>query len=139
MISTQLQLSLGTVGVRETDLLDALQASRQALTNVANSRIGYLVDRCQFVLDLELLQLDDDGYWPPINDLNHQFEADLIYPVGAGPTYGYLPPWLKLSEETRDQLRYPAPGAGIRTIEPADFGIIGHPSRAADAGVMMAN
>jgi outer membrane protein TolC len=95
--SIRLQLALGIAGVRGTDLLDALQSSRQALTAVANARIGYIVDRAQFVFDLELLQLDEQGFWPEINDLDFQPLPDLIYPHAAGPTYGEISNWVRPS------------------------------------------
>ena len=58
VISTRLQLALGIEGVRYTDLLLALQSSRESLRSVAFARIGYLVQRAQFVLDLELMQFN---------------------------------------------------------------------------------
>ena len=87
-ISVRLQLTLGIQEVRETDLLDALQASREALSAVADARIGYLVQRARFVLDLELMQLDTEDYWPSINDPLYQPVANSFYPRSAGPTYG---------------------------------------------------
>ena len=93
--SIRLQLALGTPNVRGTDLLDALQGSREALTLVANLRIDDLVNRAQFVLDMELMQLDDNGFWPQINDPDYQPQPNLMYPPSAGPTYGEIPRYVK--------------------------------------------
>ena len=115
-ISVRLQLSLGVPDVRETDLLDALQASRLALSAVADARIGYLVDRARFVLDLELLQVDDNGFWPPINDPQYQPIANTVYPASAGPTYGRLSPWVKPSKLLLHLYQHPLPGEEITFI-----------------------
>jgi hypothetical protein len=108
--SIRLQLALGISGVRGTDLLDALQSSRQALTSVANARIGYLVDRAQFAFDLELLQLDEEGFWPSIADFDYQPAADLVYPGRAGPTYGEISPCVKPSRLMYHIYCHPRPG-----------------------------
>jgi hypothetical protein len=108
--SVRLQLALGVPGVRGTDLLDALQSSRQALIAVANARIGYIVDRAVFVLDLELMRLDGAGFWPAVSDLWYQPSPDLIYPEGAGPTYGDIPSFVAVSDDIRRLLDHPPPG-----------------------------
>ncbi|MDG2383837.1 MAG: hypothetical protein P8N76_19345 [Pirellulaceae bacterium] len=110
VISVQLQLSLGIEGVRGTDLLLALQTSRESLQSVANDRLKYLVDRAQFVLNLELMQLDSNGFWPEINDPNYQPEPRTIYPRNAGPTYGGITPWVKPSKLIYQIYRHPLPG-----------------------------
>ncbi len=112
VISVRLQLALGIQGVRGTDLLLAQEASRQALISVANARIGYLVDRAQLALDLELLKLDEEGLWPQIDDPSYQLEPDLAYPQGAGPTYGTIPEFLWVSSDIRRLLDLPLPGWG---------------------------
>ncbi len=110
VISIRLQLALGVQGVRGTDLLDALQGSREALTSVANSRIGYLVDRTRFVLDLELIQLDETGFWPPVDDPDYRPRPNPVYPSGAGPTYGRLPSRVKPSRLLQRIYGHPLPG-----------------------------
>ncbi|MCA9166101.1 MAG: hypothetical protein KDB23_00465, partial [Planctomycetales bacterium] len=119
VISIRLQLALGTPNVRGTDLLDALQGSRQALTSVANSRIGYLVDRARFVLDLELMQLDESGFWPQINNPDYQPTADFIYPINAGPTYGTISPCVKPTRLLQHIYCHPLPGEAIELREQA--------------------
>jgi hypothetical protein len=115
-VSVQLQLELGSERVRETDLLDALQASREALSSVANSRIGYLVERARFILDMELMQLDPSGYWPSINDPLYQPIANTVYPANAGPTYGRLSAWVKPSKLMYHLYHHPLPGQQITLI-----------------------
>ena len=117
VISTQLQLELGVPEVRETDLLDALQRSRLALREVANSRISYLVRRAEFVLDLELMQLDERAFWPQINDPNYQPEPNGAYPWNAGSAYGTFPSYLKVSHEYRRMLNQPPPGASASDMQ----------------------
>ncbi|MCP4195196.1 MAG: hypothetical protein GY768_31735 [Planctomycetaceae bacterium] len=110
VISVQLQLSLGIEGVRGTDLLLALQTSRESLQSVANDRLKYLVDRAQFVLNLELMQLDSNGFWPEINNPNYQPQPRTVYPRNAGPTYGQITPWVKPSKLIYQIYRHPLPG-----------------------------
>jgi hypothetical protein len=117
VISIRLQLALGTPDVRGRDLIDALQASREALTSVADSRIGYLVDRARFVLDLELMQLNEDGFWPQINDPSYQPNPDFLYPPTAGPTYGVLSPCVKPSKLMYHIYGHPVPGQVIERVQ----------------------
>lgn len=104
VISIRLQLALGIQGVRGTDLLDALQDSRNALISVANARIGYIVDRAELAHDLEQLQLGEDGFWPHIVDATYQPIPDLEHPENAGEIYGSIPGYLLVSSELREQL-----------------------------------
>jgi hypothetical protein len=117
VLSVRLQLALGAAGVRGTDLLDALQSSREALIAVANARIGYTVDRARFALDLELLEVDETGFWPAIRDPEYQPQPDRIYPEAAGPTYGDIPSWLWVSAEIRSLVDVPLPGHGSEAAE----------------------
>ena len=113
VISVKLQLALGIEGVRGFDLVVAQEASREALIAVANARIGYLVDRAELALDLELLKLDEEGLWGEINDPRYQPEPDLVYPEGAGPTYGTIPSFLWVSSDIKRLLDQPLPGMGV--------------------------
>lgn len=109
--SIRLQLALGVQGVRGTDLLDALQDSREALIDVANFRIRYIVADAQFAVDLESMELDEFGFWPHINDPDFQHVRNLIYPESAGPTYGDIPPFLKVSKQLKRLVDSPLPGS----------------------------
>ncbi len=110
VISIRLQLALGVQGVRGRDLLDALQDSREALIAVANSRIGFIIDRGDFALDLEVMQLDEEGMWPQISEIKYVPEGRIKYPAAAGPAYGEIPSFLKVSEELRRMEKYGKPG-----------------------------
>ncbi len=116
VISVKLQLALGVEGVRGTDLLDAQESSRRALTSVANQRIGYIVDRAQLVLDLEGMSLDNTGMWPSINDSAFTPAANTEYPENAGPTYGDLPKGIWISDDIQRIVDQPVPG----TRQPGD-------------------
>ncbi len=120
VISIRLQLALGTPDVRGRDLLDALQDSRVALRGVAGLRIGYLVDRARFVLDLELMQVDENGFWPQISDPGYQPAPNLTFPRNAGPTYGELSPRVLPSRLMYHLYRHPLPGERIEQIEQID-------------------
>lgn len=114
--SIRLSLSLGIPNVRIPDLLDALDDSRNALISVANSRIGYIVQRSRFALDLEQMQLDDVGFWPEIYNKDYQPRPQLDYPAGAGMTYGEFPEFLRVSDSIRRMHGHSLPG---RTFLPA--------------------
>ncbi len=111
--SIRLQLALGVQGVRGTDLLDALQDSRQALINVANFRIRYIIADARFAVDLESMELNEFGFWPHINDPEFQHARNVLYPESAGPTYGDIPPYLKVSRQLKRLLKSSSPGADL--------------------------
>ncbi len=109
--STRLQLILGMQGVRARDLLDALNSVRNSLGAMVDARIGYITVRAQFALELEAMMLDDEGYWPQINDPNYQPDPNGSYPWNAGSAYGSFPSYLKVSHRLRQMLNQPPPGA----------------------------
>lgn len=118
VLSTRLQLILGMPGVRAPDLLLAYNDSREALSAMVIRRIGYIVDRARFALELEAMMLDDTGFWPEINDPQYQPRPNFTYPWTAGAAYGDFPSFLKVSHEFRKMLNYPPPGAA--GAEPVD-------------------
>ena len=101
VISVRLQLALGIEGVRGTDLLDALQSSRQALIAVADNRLSWIVERARLVHALEQLALDERGHWRRLDDPSFQPIPMQSYPTSAGPAFGSLPEGLWLSDEVR--------------------------------------
>ncbi len=111
VLSTRLQLILGMPGVRAPDLLLAYNDSREALSAMVVRRIGYIVERARFALELEAMMLDDTGFWPEINDPQYQPRPNFTYPWTAGAAYGDFPSFLKVSREFRKMLNYPPPGA----------------------------
>jgi len=108
--STQLELSLGLATVTARDFLEAQQAYRQSVSDVANGRLNYIVNRAQLAADMELMMLDDSGFWPELKNDNYQPSFDPIYPAGAGPTYGNLPRQVLPSRKIKRMLNYPQPG-----------------------------
>ncbi len=111
--STRKQLQLGSADVRPLDVLDALRSEREALLQVASTRIDYIIDRAQFALSLEGLLLDDLGYWPDLNRPDYQPQANMVYPWNAGSAYGEFPSFLKVSHELKRMLNYPPPSGSI--------------------------
>ena len=92
VVSTQLEISLGLGEVTARDFLEAQSAYATALSSVANGHIGYIVDRTQLFLDLELLTVGDDGFWAELYDEEFQPEPYYQLPPWAAPFYGDLPP-----------------------------------------------
>jgi hypothetical protein len=111
VLSTRMQLILGLPGVRAPDLLSAYNDSREALGAMVDRRIGYIVERARFALELEAMMLDDVGFWPEVNDPKYQPKPDVVYPWNAGSAYGDFPSFLKVSREIRCMLDYAPPGA----------------------------
>ncbi|MCY2965769.1 MAG: TolC family protein [Planctomycetota bacterium] len=100
--STQLELALGFPGVAARDFLEAQDAFRLAVGGVADNHLGYIVNRIQFFLDLELLQLDDNGFWSGVRDEKMQPTPQYTLDPAAGAPYGVLPPYPWYSRELRD-------------------------------------
>jgi hypothetical protein len=120
VLSTRLQLILGSPDVRAIDLVLAYNDSREALGAMFNRRVGYLLERARFSLELEVMMLDDTGFWPDINAPQYQPRANYVYPWNAGAAYGDYPSFLKVSHELRRMLGYPPPGAVPGRVPPAD-------------------
>lgn len=119
VVSVQMQLMLGLVGVRALDLLKAFSDSREALGKVADDRIGYIIERANFAFELEAMMLDDEGFWPQINEPQYRFEPNEVYPWNAGSAYGDFPSFLKVSPEFKRMLNYAPPGAQEASMTPA--------------------
>jgi hypothetical protein len=109
--STQLELALGLATVTARDFLEAQRDYRTSLSSVANGRLGYVVNRAQLALDLELMMLDDAGTWPELNNENYQPAYDPVYPWVNNPTYGDLPRGILPSRKIQRLLSAPPPGA----------------------------
>ena len=52
-------------------------------------------------------------------DPEYQPEADLLYPEGAGPTYGDIPSFLWVSKDIRRLLTQPTPGESLVPVPDA--------------------
>ena len=100
VVSTSLEFRLGTGGVTARDFLEAQTAYIDALSNVASRHIEYIVDRTQLFLDLELLTVEEDGFWNDLRNEELQPEIYTSLPAWAFPVYGQLP-CVRYSEEIR--------------------------------------
>ncbi|MCA9263546.1 MAG: TolC family protein [Planctomycetales bacterium] len=101
VVSTRLQLRLGVQNVAARDFLESQQAYTESLSAVASQHIGFVIDRIQLFLDLELLQVDETGFWLDLYDEKLQPYANVVRPPCSGPAYGCIPPWLCYSDEVR--------------------------------------
>jgi outer membrane protein TolC len=106
-ISTRLQLRLGIQNVRVIDVLDAQQAYTRSLSRLASSHIQYILDRIGLFLDLELLEVDDAGFWQQLYDDQHQPSTNLHVPEYALPVYGQLPHGTWPSHQIKRMLHVP--------------------------------
>jgi hypothetical protein len=119
--STQLELALGLATgtpVTARDFLEAQDAFRVNLSRVANRRFGYIVRRAELALNLELMLLDDAGFWPELNNEDYQPNFDPIYPFDAGPTFGELPHGVWPSRKVKRMRHAPLPGYQIIGVGP---------------------
>jgi hypothetical protein len=91
VVSTSLEFRLGTGGVSARDFLEAQTAYIDALSDVASRHIQYIVDRTQLFFDLELLMVDEDGFWNDIRNEELQPEPQFEIPSWGTPVYGDLP------------------------------------------------
>lgn len=93
--STRFQLALGQGNVTARDFLEAQQAYTESLSGVAQRHIGYIIDRIQFFLDLEQMQVDPLNFWPDLRNEEYPFIPNTDFARTAPHPYGLLPcgPW----------------------------------------------
>jgi outer membrane protein TolC len=91
VVSTSLEFRLGTGGVSARDFLEAQTAYTDALSDVASRHIQYLVDRTQLFFDLELLMVDENGFWDDIRNEDVQPDPQFSIPAWGTPAFGDLP------------------------------------------------
>ena len=113
VVTTELQLRLNVPGVFSRDFLDAQNVYTDRLFSVAQDHIFYIRDRMQLFLDLELLEVDDSGFWPELYDEHYQPEGYYQLPPEAMPAYGDLPHGLMFSKMMRRMLDVPVGVAGV--------------------------
>jgi hypothetical protein len=118
VVSTRLQLRQGVQNVAARDFLEAQQAYTASLNSVAGQHIGFIQDRIALFLDLELLKVDETGFWPELYDERYQPLADFAPPPCAGPAYGCLPTQLWYSPEMLRMLCIPWGMPEIGSCEP---------------------
>lgn len=107
VISTRLQLQLGMEGVTARDFLEAQQAYTRSLNDVAREHIFFIRGRIQLFMDLELLQVDEKGFWPELYNEAHQPAASFQLPGYARPAYGELPDRVCHSRRIKRMLEVP--------------------------------
>ncbi|MCR9296214.1 MAG: TolC family protein [bacterium] len=95
VISTRFQLAFGQGNITARDFLEAQQAYTRSLTQVARFHVEYIVDRIEFFLDLEQLEVDPLNFWPELRNEDYQFIADTEFGSANPRGYGELPcgPW----------------------------------------------
>ncbi len=103
--STRLQLQEGIEGVSARDFLEAQRAYTASVSNVASQHIGYIQDRISLFLDLELLVVDDSGFWPKL--YNEDYQPLLRYELPLVPPYGTLPRHIWYSHKVKRMLKVP--------------------------------
>jgi hypothetical protein len=112
VISTTLQLNLGIQNITARDVWESQGAYTASLRRLAAAHIGYIERRIQFFLDLELLEVDDQGFWTSLYDENLQPEPNYQLPDYGRPIYGELPPGTWPSHRIRRMLAVP-PGETV--------------------------
>jgi hypothetical protein len=105
VVSTRLQLQYEVGNVFARDFLEAQQAYTAALSSVASQHISYILGRIELFFDLEGIELNENGFWPGVDD------EDLQPPVnedfrGTNPQpYDRLVPGLHYSDEIEATVR----------------------------------
>jgi len=82
------------------------------LNRLAGSHIQYILDRIGLFLDLELLEVDEAGFWQQLYDDDHQPTSNLYLPEYALPVYGQLPRGTWPSHQIKRMLDVP-PGQAM--------------------------
>jgi outer membrane protein TolC len=111
-VSTNLQYRLGLQNIRAFDVLEAQQDYTQSLVNLASAHIDYIQRRITLFLDLELLIVDDDQFWPELYNEQYQPTPSYQLPHYAQPAYGQLPDRVLYSHKIRRMLHVP-PGQSV--------------------------
>jgi outer membrane protein TolC len=112
VVSTRTQLEQNYGPITARDVFEAQQDYTTALTTLAGAHIAYLVNRIQLFMDLELLTVDDQGFWPELYRDDFQPEPNFHLPDYGAPVYGDLPPGLWFSPRIKRMLYVP-PGETV--------------------------
>ena len=108
VLSNRLQLQFGLPGISARDVLEAQQAYTASLSAVARAHITYLLGRIDLFLDLESLEVDNDGFWPYLHDEQYQPTPRGEIPTFGRPVYGCLPRGVWYSHAIRRMVQVPA-------------------------------
>ncbi|MGF1583321.1 MAG: hypothetical protein ACFCD0_28715 [Gemmataceae bacterium] len=103
--STLEQLNRGIPGVAARDFLEAQQDKTAALSAVTSQHIGYIQNRIDLFLDLELLTVDEDGFWEKLYD--EKYQPKPRYQLPMVPPYGVLPRHVWHSHKIKRLLQVP--------------------------------
>ena len=116
--STRKQFEENLGGITARDFLEAQQDYTRSLQGVAAAHIGYIINRIDLFIDLELLQVDENGFWNDLYREGSQPVTQAEPPAGAGPAYGTLPGRVHYSKSIRrmECVPYGVP----RIFKPAD-------------------
>jgi outer membrane protein TolC len=112
VVSTRTQLEQNYGGITARDVFEAQQDYTRSLTALAGAHIGYLIDRIQLFMDLELLTVDDQGFWPELYQMEFQPQPNLHLLDYGSPVYGDLPPGPWFSHKMKRMLHVP-PGETV--------------------------
>jgi hypothetical protein len=118
VLATQLQLQLGAENITARDFVEAQQAYTRSVSDVADQHINYIQDRITLFLNLELLEVDDNGFWPEL--YNEQVQPTPSYQLPLVPPYGTLPQHLWYSHKVKRMLHIPP---GLSSIHVQDTAV----------------
>jgi len=110
VVSTAMEQQFGAVTAR--DFLESQRAYTIALSAVASRHIVYLQNRMNLFLDLELLQVDETGFWPELYNESLQPTPYYQLPPEAFPFYGELTAGLMYSHKIR-RMQHVPPGTSM--------------------------
>jgi hypothetical protein len=111
--STRAQLELGIEGVAARDFLEAQQAYTQSLRAVAGEHINFITNRIELFLNLEALEVNEEGMWPQLYREDYQPRVHYFIPSFALPVYGRLPKHVWHSHTIKSMLHVPPGRAAI--------------------------
>lgn len=107
VVSTRTQLEQNYGRITARDVFEAQQDYTRSLTSLAAAHIGYLIDRIQLFMDLELLMVDDQGFWAELYQMDFQPQPNLHLLDYGSPVYGDLPPGPWFSHKMKRMLYVP--------------------------------
>jgi len=108
IISTRRELRLGVHNITARDVLESQQAYTRSLNALAQAHISYILDRVKLFQDLELLEVDESGFWPMLHNEQFQPEPNYQLPNYGRPVYGELPRRAWHSHQMQRMLHVPA-------------------------------
>lgn len=108
IVSTRRQLRLGVQNITARDVLESQRAYTGSLNALARAHISYILSRIKLFQDLELLEVDETGFWPMLYDEQFQPEPNHQLHNYGRPIYGELPRRGWHSHKMKRMLNVPA-------------------------------